>query len=190
MTQPTPAPRRLRVERNIYRRPTGVFEVGFKDGAGVQRWRTVDGGITAARARRDELLARRGRGERLTPNPRLRFADACEPLLAGPVIDHRETTQALYRNAVERHLLPRYATRRLDAITPDDMAQLVRELRAEGMAERSMMIVLGVTSRIYKYSARRLGWAGINPVSLMLPSERPKPSRAPRLPIFDGDELQ
>lgn len=30
-------PRRLRVERNIYRRPTGVLEVGFKDAAGIQR---------------------------------------------------------------------------------------------------------------------------------------------------------
>ena len=43
------APRRVRVERNIYRRPTGVLEVGFKDAAGIQRWRTVDGGIMAAR---------------------------------------------------------------------------------------------------------------------------------------------
>jgi hypothetical protein len=34
-------PRRLRVERNIYRRTSGVFEVGFRDGAGKQRWRTV-----------------------------------------------------------------------------------------------------------------------------------------------------
>ncbi len=43
MSKSNPAPRRERVERNIYRRPTGVFEVGFKDGAGVQRWRTVEG---------------------------------------------------------------------------------------------------------------------------------------------------
>jgi len=37
-------------------------------------------------------------------------------------------------------------------------------------------IVLGVTNRVYRYAARRLGWAGTNPVSLMLPSDRPKPS--------------
>ena len=37
-------PRRVRVERNLYRRPTGVLEVGFKDASGIQRWRTVDGG--------------------------------------------------------------------------------------------------------------------------------------------------
>lgn len=70
------APRRVRVERNIYRRASGVYEVGFKDGGGRQRWRTVDGGITAARAVRDELLARRARGERVAPNARLRFGDA------------------------------------------------------------------------------------------------------------------
>jgi hypothetical protein len=62
MSRSTDAPRRVRVERNIYRRATGVLEVGFKDAAGIQRWRTVDGGIMAARKLRDELLARRGRG--------------------------------------------------------------------------------------------------------------------------------
>jgi hypothetical protein len=68
--------RRVRIERNIYRRPTGVLEVGFKDGAGIQRWRTVDGGIRAARALRDELLARRGRGEVVSRDARLRFGAA------------------------------------------------------------------------------------------------------------------
>jgi hypothetical protein len=118
MSKTNATARRVRVERNIYRRPTGVFEVGFKDGAGVQRWRTVEGGITAARALRDELLAQRGRGERVAPNPRLRFEDASEKWLGGPVVDLRETTRDLYRNAVENHLRPRYATRRLDTITP------------------------------------------------------------------------
>lgn len=70
------APRRVRVERNIYRRASGVHEVGFKDGAGRQRWRTLDGGITAARAVRDELLVRPSRGERVASNARLRFVDA------------------------------------------------------------------------------------------------------------------
>ena len=46
--------RRVRVERGIYRRATGVLEVGFKDETGRQRWPTVDGGILAARKVRDE----------------------------------------------------------------------------------------------------------------------------------------
>ncbi len=190
MSKANATARRVSVERNIYRRPTGVFEVGFKDGAGIQRWRTVEGGITAARALRDELLAQRGRGERVAPNPRLRFADASEKWLAGPVVDLRETTRDLYRNAVENHLRPRYATRRLDAITADDLARLVRELRTAGLSESSAQNVLGVVNRIYRYAARRLGWAGTNPVSLMLPAERPKPSQTASKRIFEGQELE
>ena len=183
------APRRVRVERNIYRRASGVYEVGFKDGAGRQRWRTVDGGITAARAARDELLVRRSRGERVASNTRLRFGDAAAQWLAGPVVDLRATTQACYRNAVQ-HLIRRFATHRLDAISPDDLAALVRELRADGLAESTIVIVIGVVNRIYRYAARRLGWAGTNPVSLLLPSERPKPGQSVKRRLFEGEELE
>jgi len=167
-----------------------VYEVGFKDGAGRQRWRTVDGGITAARAVRDELLVRRSHGERVGSNARLRFVDAAAQWLAGPVVDLRATTQACYRNAVEQHLMRRFATHRLDTISPDDLAALVRELRGEGLAESTIVIVIGVTNRIYRYAARRLGWAGSNPVSLLLPSERPKPGRSAKRRLFEGGELE
>lgn len=183
-------PRRIRVERNIYRRASGVYEVGFKDGGGKQRWRTVNGGITAARAVRDELLARRARGEQVASTSRLRFADAASAWLHGPVVDLRTATRDCYRNAVEQHLLNRFETRRLDTIAPDDLAELVRELRAERFAESTIVIVLGVTNRIYRYAARRLGWSGTNPVSLMLPSERPKPSQDVKRRLFKAGELE
>lgn len=184
------APRRMRVERNIYRRASGVYEVGFKDGAARQRWRTVEGGITAARAVRDELLVRRSHGERVAPNARLRFGDAAAQWLAGPVVDLRATTQACYRNAVEQHLMRRFATHRLDTITPDDVAALVRALRVDGLAESTIVIVVGVVNRIYRYAARRLGWAGTNPVSLLLPSERPKPGHSAKRRLFERGELE
>jgi hypothetical protein len=162
------ATRRTRVQRNIYRRPTGVYEVGFKDAAGKQRWRTVDGGIRAARTLRDELLARRNRGERIAADGRLRFVDATSKWLERPVLDLRWRTQDCYRNAVENQLLARLGNRRLDAISPDDLALLVRNLRSAGLSESSIVIVVGVVNRIYRYAARRLGWSGINPVSLLL----------------------
>jgi integrase len=183
-------PRRVRVERNIYRRASGVYEVGFKDATGKQRWRTVDGGVTAARAARDSLLTQRFRGERVSDNGRLRFGDAAGRWLEGPVVDLRPATQSCYRNAVEQHLLNRYGTRRLDSITPEDLAALVRELRGDGLAESTIVIVVGVTNRIYRYAARRLGWAGANPVSLMLSSERPKPSKGQRRRVFERGELE
>ncbi len=187
MSVDKPAPRRERVERNIYRRPSGVFEVGFKDAGGRQRWRTVKGGITAARSVRDQvLLSQRARGERVADNGRLRFADASDRWLNGPVKGLRPATQACYRNALEQHLLERLASRRLDAISPDDLAELVRQLRSQGLAESTIVIVIGVTNRVYRYAARRLGWAGVNPVSLMLSSERPKPSQGKRRRVFEA----
>ncbi len=183
-------PRRVRVERNIYRRATGVYEVGFKDGGGKQRWRTVDGGITAARAARDTILSQRARGEQVANNSRLRLADAAENWLQGPVLDLRPATESCYRTAVEQHLLDRFGARRLDTITPDDLAKLVRDLCADGLAESTIVIVIGVTNRIYRYAARRLGWVGTNPVSMMLSSERPKPSKGKRRRIFERGELE
>ena len=190
MTNDPGSARRMRVERNIYRRPSGVYEVGFKDAAGKQRWRTVEGGITAARALRDELLSRRNRGERVAPDGRLRLNEAAGKWLDGPVSDLRLRTQECYRNAAEHHLLPVLGSRRLDAISPDDLALLVRALRQAGLSESSIVIVIGVANRIFRYAARRLGWSGANPVSLLLPSERPKPSQAKRRRIFEGRELE
>lgn len=50
--------------------------------------------------------------------------------------------------------------------------------------------MVGVANRIFRYAARRLGWSGANPVSLLLPSERPKPSQSKRRRIFEGRELE
>lgn len=47
-----------------------------------------------------------------------------------------------------------------------------------------------MTNRLYRFAARRLGWTGTNPVSLMLSSERPKPAQAKRRRIFEGAELE
>lgn len=109
MAESSPAPRRVRVERAIYRRPTGVLEVCFKDETGWLRWRTVDGGILSARKLRDGLAARRARGESVAPNPKLRFGEAADRWLEGPVVDLRDTTQAKYRSIVNEHLRPRFA---------------------------------------------------------------------------------
>ncbi len=186
----TTEPRRVRVERGIYRRPTGVFEVGFKDENGRLRWRTVEGGILAARKLRDDLSARRARGETVSPNPKMRFGEASARWLDGPVLDLRETTQVKYRSIVREHLQPRFEGRRLDGISADDLARLVRELRADGKSEATIAVALAVVGRIYKFAGRRLGWNGTIPTTLMLSSERPKVSQAKRRPIFTGEQLE
>jgi len=185
--------RRVRVERNIYRRQDAgghtVHEVGYRDSAGRQRWRTVDGGITAARAARDDVLGRKGRGERVQPNPRLRFGEAADAWLVGQVAELRPATRAIYSNAIETHLRPRWGRRRLDTITVEDVARLVRELREEGKAEWTIAGVVKAANRAFKFAKRCMNWHGQNPVLELEKSERPKVSAAARRPIFVGDQL-
>jgi integrase len=183
-------PRRVRVERGIYRRSTGVLEVGYRDETGRLRWRTIDGGILAARRVRDDLSGRRARGESIAPKPKLCFGEAAAAWLEGPVVDLRQATQAKYRWIVREHLVPRFKSRQLDAITADDLAALVRELRAQGKSEATIAVARAVTGRIYKFAARRLGWQGTTPTALMLRSERPKTSQVRRPPIFTGAQLE
>ena len=190
MSDANAAPRRVRVERGIYRRPTGVLEVGFKDESGRQRWRTVDGGVLAARKLRDDLSARRARGESVSPSPKLRFGEAVDRWLSGPVLDLRDTTQSKYRSVVNEHLRPKLSDRRLDRIRADDLALLVREMPASGKSEVTIAVVPAVVGRVYKFAIRRLGWSGTIPTALMLSSERPKISQAKRRPIFEGEQLE
>jgi len=193
MSKTNATARRVRVERNIYRRQDAgghaVHEVGYRDSAGRQRWRTVDGGITAARAARDDVLGRKGRGERVQPNPRLRFGEAADAWLVGQVAELRPATQAIYSNAIETHLRPRWGRRRLDTITVEDVARLVRELREEGKAEWTIAGVVKAANRTFKFAKRRMNWHSQNPVLELEKGERPKVSAAARRPIFVRDQL-
>lgn len=170
MSSPHATPRRRREpgdrNRNIYRRYDGRFEVGYRDSTGRQRWTRAYDTVTAARAARDDLLGRKARGDRVQPNTRLRFGEAADRWLSGQVVDLRPATQAIYRNAIDNHLRPRWARHRLDAITVDDAANLVRDLRACGLADNSIVGIIQVANRVFKYAQRRLDWRGVNPISL------------------------
>ena len=185
--------RRERVEPNLYKRVNAaghdVFEVGFRDATGKQRWRTVEGGIIAARSVRNDLLGRKARHERISANPRVRFGDAADAWLGGPVSTLRPATQAVYRNHVETHLRPRWSRTRLDAISGDDVARLVSDLRANGAAEWSTAGIVGVLGQVFRHATTRLGWLGTNPTTLLANGERPKRSATARRRIYQGDEL-
>jgi integrase len=186
-------PRRVRVpgnqNRNIYRRPDGKLEIGYRDSLGKQRWQVVEGGISAARAERDTILGMRGKGQNVKPSPRLRFGEAAERWLAEQVADLRPSTQASYRNAVRVHLEPRWGRRRMDAIDVDDAARLVRGLRAEGKAESTIQGVLVAASRVFRFARRRCGWHGENPIGLLEASERPRLADTPERRIYEPHEL-
>lgn len=174
---------------NIYRRYDGLLEVGYRDSTGKQRWTRPFDTITAARRERDAILAAKGLGKRVQPNPRLRFGEAAEKWLAEQVSELRPATQASYTTAVRVHLLPRWGARRLDSLTVDDAARMVRELRAEGKAEWTISNIAKAASRTFRFALRRLDWHGTNPMTLLDNGERPKVSATPRRRIFEGEEL-
>jgi len=185
--------RRERVEPNIYRRVNAagraVFEVGYRDSSGKQRWMTVAGGITAARSARNDLIGRAARREPVSANPRLRFGEAADQWLAGPVSTLRPATQAVYRNAIETHLRKRWERTRLDAISANDVARLVSDLRASGRAEWTIAGILGALGQVFRHAMTRLGWLGTNPTTLLGKGERPRMSATPRRRIYERDEL-
>lgn len=174
---------------NIYRRYDGRLEVGYRDSTGRQRWSPAFDTITAARAERDAILGAKGAGKRVQPNPRLRFGEASEQWLAQQVSELRPATRAAYENAVRVHLLPRWGARRLDSLTVDDAARLVRELRAAGKAEWTISGITKAASRVFTFALRRLSWHGSNPIPLLENGERPKVSATARRRIFEDDEL-
>lgn len=163
-------------ERGIYTRTNAdgltVFEIGWRDSAGKQRWRRVDGGITAARAALAAEHARRARGERTTTDPRLRFTDAADAWWEARVTKLRPTTQAAYASALG-HVREQFGTWRLTEIAPADVSRYVTKQQRAGQRAstiRSQLVALG---SVFKYAARDLGFIGSNPVSLLDKSERP-----------------
>src|SRR3954447_407825 len=175
--------------RGIYWRTDGLFEVGYRDADGRLRWRGPFETITAARAERGDAKARARAGERESVNPRLKFSQAAERWLDEQVVELRPATRAIYRNAIKNHLLPRWGSRRMDAIDVTDAARLVRELRAQGLSEWTIAGILKAAGRVFKFARRHCRWRGENPLDLLEKGERPKVATTRERRIFEGDEL-
>jgi len=140
---------RVRVERGVYRQPNGKYAVCFML-AGRPRFRTVDGGITAARAER-ERLTEAARAGGIVVSPRLRFAT-----VAGWWIDRfaatvaagerRERTLQAHRYHLDRNLLPTLGAHRIQGIGVEDVACLLTALRAKGCSEKTTDVDLDAGS--------------------------------------------
>src|SRR3954454_25190077 len=174
--------------RNIYWRPDGLFEVGYRDADGRQRWRGPIETITAARIARDDARAKARGRVRESANPRLKFGEAAERWLAEQVSQLRPSTRASYTSYWQHHLRPRWGNRRMDAIDVSDAARLVRELRAAGLAEWTISGICRTANRVFKFARRHCMWRGDNPFGELETSERPKVSTTPARRIYVGAE--
>jgi integrase len=160
----------------IYRRVAAdgraVFEIGYRDRDGRQRWQTVAGGLQDAVVAREEARGRVRRGERSAPS-RVRFADLAGEWIAGQTAVLRPRSLRSYRGGLRCHVLPRLGHLFVDQIREDDVATLVAELTAQGLAGATVANVLVPVGRILDQAVRR-GLISSNPVRRIERHERPR----------------
>jgi integrase len=165
-------PRRVRVERGIYRNPsTGGFEIQYTDSTGRVRWQRVPGGLRDARFARAEVQARLGRGE-LVLRARRTFAEVGEEWLAAQT-HLRPRTHELYGTVLRRHLVPRLGERRIGDVDEEAIAGVIAELQAAGLSGWTIRGILVPLGRVLAYAARR-GLIPDNPIRRLEPQERPR----------------
>lgn len=171
--------RRVRVERGIYLLPNGRYYVCARR-AGRLRARTVGPDLPLARSARAALVASVEAG--LEPaSPRLRLDTVAgwwlERFEAKVATGERHPrTLESHRYHLEHHLLPALAPRRLSALTVDDVAAWLAELRAKGCSAKTTAGALATLHSILRYALRH-GWIALDPIERLEPDERPRPAR-------------
>ena len=173
------ATRRTKVKGRlgIYFREVGGrrrYEITFLDESGIRRWRTVPGfdNLEEAEAALVEVNSKLNRGERVAPS-RLTFDEAADIWFAAKNIAER--TRERYESNLRLYLRPRFGSRRVSAITVDDVAALIASMQANGKAAWTIRNVLTTLSGFFTWAASpRRGYAPANPVAQLERDERPR----------------
>jgi integrase len=184
MTDPRRTP--VKGHRSIYYRDTKTrgrrYEIAYYDSTGRLRWKTVDGGLREARAALEETRSRMRRGERVAPT-NVTLAEFARSWLDSQANLRRSTVEK-YEYGLTDHVLPHLGHLRLREITPDDVTNLVADMRRRGYAEWTIHGVLTPLSRILRHAARR-GLIAENPVQKLEKGERPKQRARTKMHILD-----
>lgn len=150
------------------------YEITYLDETGTRRWKTLPGfdNLEQAEAELVGVKAKLNRGERVAPS-KLTFDQAADLWFAGKNVAER--TRERYESNLRLYLRPRFGSRRVSAITVDDVAALVAEMEAEGKAAWTQRNVLTTLSGFFSWaSSPRRGYARVNPVSQLERDERPR----------------
>jgi integrase len=141
--------------------------------------RYVKAGATLEEALTKQAQLRQARGQAPSLRPKS-FEEIAEAWLASKTRIN-ETTRQDYRDALDRLLIPRFGKRRIQEISADEIAELIRERELEGRSASTIRnTVLKPLSGIFKYAIRK-GLVMISPASLLTDDERPaaSPDREP-----------
>jgi integrase len=183
-------PRRTKVpgRPGVYRSNSGKYEVQYRDSDGRNRFKTVEGGLMDAVAYRAELVGKINKGERIAPS-RLTFGDYAEEWFEGLVLRAkplRPRTREAYRYQLDKHLLPRFARRKLTSVSTDDVARLVGEMKEAGLGGWTVHGTLTTLSGMMGRAARK-GLIASNPVRGLERDERPELPQAEKRVLSESE---
>jgi integrase len=187
-------PRRRPVSRHpgIYHRPRAdgkvgpPYEICYLDSTGKRRWEVIHGNLEAAETRRAELRIRRNRGERIEPC-RQTFEHYANDWLERQTV--RPRTLEIYTWALNQHLIPYFGRRRLDQISPEDIAAFVAQMKKRGRKGWTITSALRPLSIILA-QAHRKGRIPVNPMTQLERGERPSHDDQRPKRILTLDEIQ
>lgn len=168
-------PRRVWLEKGIYRNPANNrLEIQWTE-LGRVRWRTVDGDLAAARnARREAQRARQA------------FATVAEQYLASQTRIRRRTHEE-YTRALVRHIIPRIGNLPIAAIDEDVIVRVITELEAERLSGWTIRGILVPFGRVLAYAVRRK-MIPHNPMRRLERSEWPRLERR-EMRILRAEEI-
>lgn len=168
----------------VYRSSSGSYEISYRDSDGRLRFETVGRDYEAAKAARADIVAKIGRGERVT-TAKTTFADLAEGWHAAKAPRLRPRTRRYYRDALDLVLLPRFGKLRPSQIDADAVAKLIRDLEREGLhaidkarpvrplSRSSISNYLKPANQALRLAVRR-GLIPSNPFDVLTDDERPQ----------------
>jgi site-specific recombinase XerD len=114
-------------------------------------------------------------------SPRLRFGTVTNWWLARfeakvATGERRPRTLESHHYHLDHHLLPLLEAKRISALTVDDAAALLDELRNKGRSPKTCAGALATFHSVIRY-ARRHGWITHDPVDQLERDQRPRPAR-------------
>jgi integrase len=203
---------RDKVKENVWRRKLASgkwrYEVTYTDSDGHERRKAIDGGLREALLFRDELKARRQRGQRVLPSPKLSVERAAELWLAAKGPQLAPKTMRAYRYALETHVVPQFGKQRLDRLDVTAISEFVARMATKeyrqsverrlgravvaesGYSPETIKSALTVLSRTYAYARRHLNFAGENVVMALENDEKPGYGQhRKKKPRLNRDEL-
>ena len=148
----------------------------------------VDGGEREALEFQAKLRGKIARGERVT-SAKITFGPLAEEWYSSKQRVLRPWTLKDYRASLDRILLPRYLGVKVTQITADDVAALIRDLEARGLAGSTISNYLLPLSGTLDLAVRR-GVVSVNVLTLLTKDERPRSGEPKEFHIWSDGEIE